>query len=80
MPTSRFAELDAELSRSTVKCKVCRVISELPAEDAAYVRQMMAQPVAEKGHAHIARVLAAGGVIVSTSTLGDCRTARHQRD
>jgi hypothetical protein len=78
--TSRFAEFDAELSRSTVKCKVCRTISGLPAEDAAYVRQMMAQPVAEKGHAHIARVLAAGGVVIHPSTLGDCRMARHQRD
>jgi hypothetical protein len=77
--TSRFAQLDEELSRATVKCKVCRVIADLPAEDAEYVRSMMAQPVGEKGHQHIARVLAAGGVVVNPSTLGDCRSARHQQ-
>jgi hypothetical protein len=75
---SRFAEYDAELSRPAVNCKLCREVDALDDEDAAFVRSLLEQPVTVKGHAHIARVLKAGGVSVSVDTIEKCR-GRHIR-
>lgn len=75
---SRFADIDAELSRPLIRCKLCRVIAELDDEDAAYIRGMLNQPVAVKGHKHIATVLERGGIPLSESTVGSCRAGRHQ--
>lgn len=75
---SRFAQIDAELSKSAINCKLCRALAELADEDVTYIRSLMAQDVTVKGHEHIARVLAAGDVKVSSSTVGKCRTEGHQ--
>lgn len=76
--TSKFAEIDAELSSPAIKCKLCALITDMDGEDADYVRAMLRQPVKVKGHKHIATVLGRGGVDVSSSTVGACRTAGHQ--
>jgi hypothetical protein len=77
---SRFAELDAQLSTATIKCKLCRELEQLAEEDAAYIRAMLAAPLAVKGHKHISAVLKAGGVDVSDSTVATCRNGGHQAD
>ena len=83
MPVLQRAEIDEELSKPSVKCKLCRLLDGLEDErpdDAAFLRAMLRAPQAVKGNAHIARVIKGGtdgGVTIGETTIARCR-AGHQ--
>lgn len=70
---SKFAEFDTE--SSTNKCKICAFLENpaTPPQDAAYIRDLIAQPVIIKGHTHVARVLTKGGVPISEKSVSNHR-------
>lgn len=53
---------------------MCAWLEDQPAEDAEYIRSLLEAPVKVKGHMHISRVLADGGVEISEDAVRNHRT------
>lgn len=68
---SRFAEYETAIVKAAAatRCKVCNWLDEAASEDAAFISGLLALPLAEKGHKHISKVLASGGVQISADAI-----------
>ena len=73
---SRFAAFDAARSEHKTSCLLCTWLEDAPREDAAYIGALLTAPLKVKGHEHIAKVLADGGVKISADVVRKHRT-RH---
>lgn len=72
-PESRFAALEASIAPHPTGCKMCRWLADAPDEDAEFIRSLLGAPIDVKGHKHISRVLAAGGVQMSDDAVRNHR-------
>lgn len=67
-PVSRFAEISERITAERLPlCKLCAFLHDAPAEDAQFIRAL----VADRGKSalHVARVLTGGGVPVSDTSI-----------
>lgn len=79
---SRFAEIDAEITRASApitRCTMCLWLMNAGQEDHDFVDGLLRQPIKAKGHVHISRVLGSGGVDISADTIRDHRLAHLDR-
>ncbi len=67
--TSKFADLDQKLAplAQPLQCRLCLFLADAPNVDSRYVAALLADR--SKGSAHIARVLTAGGVEITESSV-----------
>lgn len=76
MSKSKFAEYEAEIEQAAVatRCLICNWLERAEKDDAEFIRSLLALPASVKGHVHVSKVFAAGGVKVSPDVV-----QRHRR-